>query len=115
VDIEFHVFLTSALVGGEWSASRPGRFTAGENIIIIIISSSSSSSNSSSSSSSSSSVVGIAADYGLGDREVRIRVSIRLRIFSSPSRSDRRSFSGVKRPGREADHSPPTSVEVKKI
>jgi hypothetical protein len=21
-----HVFLTSALVGGEWSASRPGRF-----------------------------------------------------------------------------------------
>jgi hypothetical protein len=22
-----HVFLTSALVGGEWSASRPGRFT----------------------------------------------------------------------------------------
>jgi hypothetical protein len=25
------------------------------------------------------------------------------------------SFSGVKRPGREADHSPPTSVEVKKI
>jgi hypothetical protein len=25
-----HVFLTSTLVGGEWSASRPGRFTAGE-------------------------------------------------------------------------------------
>jgi hypothetical protein len=24
-------------------------------------------------------------------------------------------FSGVKRPGREADHSPPTSVEVKKM
>jgi hypothetical protein len=23
-------FLTSALVGGEWSASRPGRFTPGE-------------------------------------------------------------------------------------
>jgi hypothetical protein len=23
-------FLTSALVGGEWSASRPGRFTSGE-------------------------------------------------------------------------------------
>jgi hypothetical protein len=23
-----HIFLTSALVGGEWSASRPGRFTA---------------------------------------------------------------------------------------
>jgi hypothetical protein len=26
----------------------------------------------------------------------------------------RRSFPGVKRPGREVDHSPPTSAEVKK-
>jgi hypothetical protein len=25
-----HIFLTSALVGGEWSDSRPGRFTPGE-------------------------------------------------------------------------------------
>jgi hypothetical protein len=25
-----HTFLTSALGGGEWSASRPGRFTPGE-------------------------------------------------------------------------------------
>jgi hypothetical protein len=25
-----HVSLTSALVGGEWSASSPGRFTPGE-------------------------------------------------------------------------------------
>jgi hypothetical protein len=25
-----HIFLTSALVGGEWSTSRPGRFTPGE-------------------------------------------------------------------------------------
>jgi hypothetical protein len=24
-----HIFLTSALVGGEWSASRPGKFTPG--------------------------------------------------------------------------------------
>jgi hypothetical protein len=24
-----HVFLTSGLVGGEWSVSRPGRFTLG--------------------------------------------------------------------------------------
>jgi hypothetical protein len=24
------IFLTSALVGGEWSTSRPGRFTPGE-------------------------------------------------------------------------------------
>jgi hypothetical protein len=30
VDVEIHIFLTSALVGGEWSASRTGRFTSGE-------------------------------------------------------------------------------------
>jgi hypothetical protein len=30
VDAQIHVFLTSALVGGESSASRPGRFTPGE-------------------------------------------------------------------------------------
>jgi hypothetical protein len=27
VDIQIHVVLTSALVGHEWSASRPARFT----------------------------------------------------------------------------------------
>jgi hypothetical protein len=31
VDTETHVFLTSALAGGEWSASSPGRFTPGES------------------------------------------------------------------------------------
>jgi hypothetical protein len=30
VDVKIHIFLTSALVGGEWSGSRPGRFTPGE-------------------------------------------------------------------------------------
>jgi hypothetical protein len=30
LDIKVHVFLTSALVGGEWSASRSCRFTPGE-------------------------------------------------------------------------------------
>jgi hypothetical protein len=30
VDVLSHVFLTSALVEGEWSASRPGRFTSDE-------------------------------------------------------------------------------------
>jgi hypothetical protein len=30
VDVYIYVFLTSALVGGEWSASRPNRFTPGE-------------------------------------------------------------------------------------
>jgi hypothetical protein len=27
VDVQIHIFLTSALARGEWSASRPGRFT----------------------------------------------------------------------------------------
>jgi hypothetical protein len=30
VDVEIHIFLTSALVRGMWSASRPGRFIPGE-------------------------------------------------------------------------------------
>jgi hypothetical protein len=28
VDVEIHVFLASALVGSEWSASHPGRFVS---------------------------------------------------------------------------------------
>jgi hypothetical protein len=30
VDVLSHIFLTSALVGDEWSASRSGSFTPGE-------------------------------------------------------------------------------------
>jgi hypothetical protein len=30
VDVEIHIFLTSALVGGEWSGSHPGYFTPRE-------------------------------------------------------------------------------------
>jgi hypothetical protein len=30
VDVYIHIFLTSALVGGEWSTSRPCYFTPGE-------------------------------------------------------------------------------------
>jgi hypothetical protein len=30
VDVQIHIFLTSALVGGEWSASRPGRYNPGK-------------------------------------------------------------------------------------
>jgi hypothetical protein len=30
VDVWIHVFLTSALAAGDWSASRPGRLTPGE-------------------------------------------------------------------------------------
>jgi hypothetical protein len=35
VDVEIHVFFTSALFGGEWSASQPGRFTSGERAPVI--------------------------------------------------------------------------------
>jgi hypothetical protein len=30
MDVSTHIFLTSTLAGGNWSASRPGRFTTGE-------------------------------------------------------------------------------------
>jgi hypothetical protein len=30
VDVQIHIFLASALAGGEWSASCPGRFTPRE-------------------------------------------------------------------------------------
>jgi hypothetical protein len=33
VDVEIHIFLTLALFAGEWSASRPGRFTPGTHWI----------------------------------------------------------------------------------
>jgi hypothetical protein len=33
VDVYIHIFLTLALVGGEWSASRPSLFTPGERTL----------------------------------------------------------------------------------
>jgi hypothetical protein len=33
VNVQISIFLTSALAGGEWSASRPGRFTPGTHRI----------------------------------------------------------------------------------
>jgi hypothetical protein len=62
--------------------------------------------------------------YGLDDRGVGIRVPEGARIVCSPRLPDRfwgppsllsNGYRGVKRPGREADHSPPTSVEVKEM
>jgi len=32
VDVQLHEFLNSALDGGEWSASRPGRFTPRKSV-----------------------------------------------------------------------------------
>jgi hypothetical protein len=73
--------------------------------------------------------VGIASGYGLDDRGVAVRVPVASRIFSSPRRPDLLWGSiqppiqwvpgalspGVKRQGREADHSLPTSAQIKKI
>jgi hypothetical protein len=71
------------------------------------------------------SAVGIATGHGLDDKGVGVRVPVGSRIFSSPSRlgSTQRHiqwvpgalFLGLKRQGREADHSPPASAQVKKI
>jgi hypothetical protein len=33
VDVQIHIFLTSALAGGQWSASLPGRITPGTHWI----------------------------------------------------------------------------------
>jgi hypothetical protein len=72
--------------------------------------------------------VGIALDYGLDDRGSRVRFPAGTRNFSLHHRCVQNgsgahpasypmdtsgSFLGVKRPGREADQSPPSSAEVK--
>jgi hypothetical protein len=67
--------------------------------------------------------------YGLEDGGVAVRVSVGSRIFffnvvQTGSGVHPTSYSmgtggaispGVKRPGREADHSPPANAEVKKM
>jgi hypothetical protein len=72
-------------------------------------------------------VVGIATGYGLDDGMAGVRVPVGSRIFSTSSRPALGStqppiqwvpgaFSPwLKRPGREADHLPPASAEVKKV
>jgi hypothetical protein len=71
--------------------------------------------------------IGIALGYGLDDRSSRVRFPAGAGNFSLHQRvkngfgahpasyplGGRGSFPGVKRPGREADHSSPSSAEVK--
>jgi hypothetical protein len=66
--------------------------------------------------------VGIATGYGLDDRGVGVRVPVGSRIFSTSSRPALglthppiEWVPGALSPGREADHSPPTSAEGKKM
>jgi hypothetical protein len=76
------------------------------------------------------SVVDIATGYGLDDRGVGVRIPVGTRVFSSPRSPDRFwgstqppiqwllggvLSSGLMRPGREADISPPAGGEIKKI
>jgi hypothetical protein len=76
---------------------------------------------------SRNSVVGIATGYGLDDRGVGVRVPVGSRIlFSTLSRPALRSTlrpiqwvpwalsQGLKRPGNEADHSPPAVPRSRK-
>jgi hypothetical protein len=67
-------------------------------------------------------VVGIATGYGLGDQELRVRVLIEVKnfLFSTSFRPPVQWVSealspGAERPGREPNHSPPASAEVKKM
>jgi hypothetical protein len=57
----------------------------------------------------------IVSDYGLDDRAIEVRSPTGAEDFcSSPCVQTGGSFSGGKaRPGRDADHSPPSSAEVK--
>jgi hypothetical protein len=76
VDIYTHVFLTSELFCGEWSASRPGRFTYGERApsthwIGGFVGPTAGLDNVE---KLNYSAVGIATSYGLDDRRVRVRV-----------------------------------------
>jgi hypothetical protein len=73
------------------------------------------------------SVVGVATDYGLDNWGVGVLVQVGPRIVSKSYRPALGSTQppiqwvpgalspGVKRPGREADHSPPASAEAKKM
>jgi hypothetical protein len=62
--------------------------------------------------------VGIATGYGLDDQGMGVRVPVGARILTSSCRSDQPPIQwvpGALLPGVKADHSPPTTAEVKKM
>jgi hypothetical protein len=61
------------------------------------------------------SVVGIATGYGLDDRGVKNILFTSSRPALGSTQPPIQWEWGVKRPGHEADHSPPANAEVKKI
>jgi hypothetical protein len=60
------------------------------------------------------SAVGIATGYGLDDKGIAVRVPVGQTTEASIQWAPVPLSPGVKRPGYETDHSPPTSAEVKK-
>jgi hypothetical protein len=68
---------------------------------------------------SKDSSVGIATGYGLDDRMIGVRFPAGATNFSlhhrvqTGSGAHPASYPGVKWPGREADHSPPSSADVR--
>jgi hypothetical protein len=66
------------------------------------------------------SAVVITTGYGLDDRGVGVRVPVVSRLALGSTQRPIQWVPGApspwaKRPGREVDHSPPTSAEVKKM
>jgi hypothetical protein len=141
MDVHIRVFFTSALLGGKCSTSRPGRFTSGERApgthwiggwvdlraglddVEKILAPTETPNR------SRDNLVGIVTSYGLDDRGGLSSGpgGVKNFLLSRSSRPALRCtqppiqwvpgtlFPGVKRPGREVDHSPPTSAEVKKM
>jgi hypothetical protein len=60
-------------------------------------------------------VVGIATGYGLDDRGVGVRVHVVHRPALGPTQPPIQWVPGVKRQGREADHSPPVIAGVREM
>jgi hypothetical protein len=127
MEVWLHVFLTSALDGGEWSVSRPCRFTPRETGPRYPLDRKQDGPQSRSGRSGACKILAPAGNRTPG-RPNHSPSQYRLsypdctssRPALGPTQPRIQWASGtlspeVKRPGREADHSPPTNAEVKKM